>query len=278
MSITAAVSLASAAAALILMPSSAAAQIGYTVQSNGNGHLYRVDLVTGLATDLGAVGLSDAEGMTWMGGTLYGIGGTVAQLWDLTTPPGTLIGGTGTRSGIDAGLGDDPTTGLMYDMQGDSGASYLYSVNPTSGATSFIGSTGTFVDSLAIDASGAAYSAAAAFSAALYSVNLSNGALSLVGSLGLVGVSAQAGMDFDDAGVLWMLLSNGDIYSVSTATGLATLSATVTDASGAALSGFEGLAINNRDGGHPEVPEPGTAAFLVAGALGLVGVARRRRV
>ncbi len=109
--------------------------LAYSVMSNGNGHLYQIDLSTGAATDLGLVGFGDAEGLAFWNGRLLAIGGTVNELWDITTPPGSLIGATGTRVGIDAGLGTNPVTGKVYNYQGSVSTSGLYEVNPNTGAT-----------------------------------------------------------------------------------------------------------------------------------------------
>ena len=74
-----------------------ASVIGYSVMSNGDDHLYEINFTTGSATDLGLVNFDDAEGMA-MGadGTIYAAGGTVQDLWNITTPPGSLIGAMGT--------------------------------------------------------------------------------------------------------------------------------------------------------------------------------------
>ena len=102
-----------------------AAPICYSVNSNGTDRLYRIDLTTGVATDLGALSFIDAEGVEIVNGTIYGIGGTTNEFWNLTTPPGSLIGATGTRNGVDAGLGYNPATGTLYNLNGSSGSSSL---------------------------------------------------------------------------------------------------------------------------------------------------------
>jgi hypothetical protein len=51
------------------------APIGWSVQSDGDDQLYRIDLATGTAVAVGAVGFSDVEGLSFdpISGVLYGI-------------------------------------------------------------------------------------------------------------------------------------------------------------------------------------------------------------
>jgi hypothetical protein len=245
-----------------------ASPIGYSVQSNGNDHLYAIDLATGVASDLGLIGFGDAEGLSFdSAANLYAIGGNEGQFWNITTPPGFLIGSTGPRAGIDAGLDSDPTTGKMYNIQGAPGSS-LYEINVTNGAATLIGSDTEFSDGMAINSSGQAFAADAVFSNSLYRVNLANGALTAVGPMGF-SPNAQAGMSFDQDGTLYMLLSNGGIYTVNTGSGAATFVANVTF-QGARLADFEGLAI-------PKVPEPAALSLAGIGAINVLMLRFRRR-
>jgi V8-like Glu-specific endopeptidase len=213
----------------------------FSIRSNVDHRLYRINLMTGEATPMGGpMAFTDAEGMA-MGpnGTIYAIGGTVGELWNVTSPPGAKIGDTGPRSGIDAGL--DFYNGVLYNMNGASGSSTLYRVNPATGAAAAVGTTNVFLDGLAIRHDGAAYGVDWIFSDSLYRVNINTGATALVGPLGLGNVSAQAGLSFiGDA--LWAITSTGEIYHLDTATGAATQVAEVTIA-GSKAGGWEGLAI-----------------------------------
>jgi len=242
---------------ILVLAGAALAQgpIGYSVQSNGNDHLYRIDLSTGQATDLGLVGLNDAEGLSFgPGGNLYAIGGTVMEFWNITTPPGNLVGPTGPRSGIDAGLGY--YNGVMYNMQGDSAGSYLYTINTNTGAATLVGRGTKFADNIAI-LNGIGYAADFIFDDSLFKVDLATGQFTLVGPLNIGNVSLQAGTDFY-GNTLYSLTSDGRIFTINTSTGQATFVANVS-----AGAGWEGLAI---------VPEP-TSLLL----LGLAGLLLRRR-
>src|SRR5688500_10110477 len=242
-------------AGLALATSSAFAGIsviGYSVQSNGDDHLYEINFGTGVATDLGLVGFDDAEGMTMgPGGTIYAAGGTVQALWNITTPPGSLIGAMGTLSGVDSGM-DMHGNGTVYLVSAGIGGSgtELYTINPATGLATSIGMGTYFADNLAISNAGIAYAGDFIFENELYTVNLATGQQTLVGAMG-IDPFAQAGTDFGSDGILYALLSSGEWYTLDTATGAATLGGSIRSATGAPLTGWEGLAMN-------PVPEPGT--------------------
>ncbi len=264
------------AATAVLATCVSAAPIGYSVSSNGNDHLYRIDLITGVATDLGQLSFGDAEGLELVNGTLYGIGGTISEFWNLTTPPGSLIGATGPRLGLDAGLGYNPVSGVMYNVQASgTGNSDLYRVDMATGAATLVGNGVYFGDNVAINGSGSAYAVDGVFQNTLYSINLSTGAATAIGGLGAGFYSVQVGSDFDSDGTLWALTSTGYIYSINTTTGAAALQAEVrlNSIEGAPLSGFEGLAIETS---AAQVPEPATAVSIVAGLGALVFLRRRQ--
>jgi len=253
--------------ALAIPVTASAAPLLYSVQSNGNDHLYSIDAASGVATDLGLIAFNDAEGLAFAGSTLYAIGGSTAQLWDITTPPGVLIGGTGARAGVDAGMDYNALTGTMYNIQGTGGASSLYTINLATGAATLVGGSSAFADNLGINGAGAAYALDGIFTDSLYSVNLATGAMTLIGNLGLGNISDQFGTTFV-GGTLYALSSSGQLYTVNTTTGAATLLANVTCGAGP-CAGWEGLAA-------PAAPEPATL-LLVGTALGALASRRRRQ-
>jgi len=205
-----------------------ASPVLYSVQSNGDDHLYSIDAATGVATDLGRLAFGDAEGLAFAGSTLYAVGGSTQELWNITTPPGVLVGATGTRNGIDAGLDFDNRSGTMYNLNGDQGTSSLYTINLATGAATLVGSNGVFGDGFAVGPTGSAYAIDGIFTDSLYGIDLLTGAASLIGNLGLGDISVQFGLTFGDDGALYGLDSNGNLYRLNTSTGAATLVATTT--------------------------------------------------
>lgn len=239
-------------------------QIGYSIQSNGNDHLYEIDLTTGIATDMGQINFGDSEGMTFgPGGFLYGIGGSVDEFWNIST--NTMIGATGARKGIDAGLDWDGST--MYNLNAENGVSGLYTIDTATGLATQVGSSTIFADNLAIHPAGRAFAIDGIFTDSLYSVDLSTGAFTLIGGLGVGNISNQFGSAFA-LDRLYALSSDGSIYTVDTLTGVLTLIAMVQDPNGVGLSGWEGLAIR-------PIPSPSGIVLIVLGMYG-AGAGRRR--
>lgn len=258
------------AIAALVVSQGAFAAIGYSVRSNADHHLYRIDLNTGAAVDLGQIGFNDAEGLAFAGSSLYAIGGYYGEFWNITTPPGSLVGYPGYRRGQDAGLDYNAVTGTMYNINSDSDGSWLYTIDLATGAATYVGQSSIFADGLAINSAGVAYASDFIFSDSLYRVNLISGELTLVGGLGF-DANLQSGMGFDNSGRLWALTHDGVIYSMNTSTGAATQVANVT-LGGVRIGGFEGLACTGGEQVIPELPAP-----MLASLAGLVGLAWKRR-
>src|SRR5690349_4044030 len=92
------------------------APIAFTVQSDGDDQLYRIDLATGLATPVGFVGFADVEGIAFnpLTNVLYGVDDATQQLItiNVNTGAGTAVGSLGLPS-------LDVNPGLRFDNFGN---------------------------------------------------------------------------------------------------------------------------------------------------------------
>lgn len=255
------------AAAVALAAASVPAQagpIGYSVRSDEDVSLYRINLGTGAATLIGPVepfGITDVDGLAFQPGTnvLFGVDDVFDFLItiDLATGLGLGVGDLGV---------DVLDTGLTFDAAGnlylaDEGTQGFYSVDPTTGAATLIGSTGREIT--ALGAVGSTVYGIDDENNQLVTIDPATGATTLVGDLGVdVG---DTGLDAF-GGLLYAVEDDGRIFTIDPATGAAT-------EVGSTLDGFEGLAI----GPQAAVPEPATLALAGAGLAGLAGYRLRRR-
>jgi hypothetical protein len=238
--------------------------VGYTVQSNGDDNLYSIDLTTGAYTRIGPVGYSDVEGLGFsLDGTLYGVEGTEGHVItiDITTGQGTLVG-TCNLSGIDTGAAVDLETGTIYAFSSSYSYGYLYTISKDDGSETLLRSYPNLPgDSLAIGPGSIAYVADTFSTDALYSIKLVSPYDAFqVGSLGLGGGDLAGMARCPLTNMYYLLLEDGYLYTVDTATGHASLLSST-------ISGCEGFAI---------IPEPATICLLGFGALSLIH--RKRRV
>jgi len=243
--------------------SSVLAVTGYSVNSDGDGQLYAIDLNTGVAAPIGPVGFSDVEGLSFhpVTGVLYGVDDITEQLItiNLATGAGTPVGALGVGI-VDMGLTFDAAGNLW--MATDVPATF-YSINPATGAAAAVGPQGQFVTGLA--ASGhTVYGLGGDFVNNLVTINTATGATTPVGALGAGLNVTDGGIDFDNAGVLWGIEDGGNIFTINPVTGAGTVIS-------GTLSGFESLAIQ-----QTVIPEPATLVLLGLSAVGFV-LRRRRR-
>jgi hypothetical protein len=163
------------------------------------------------------------------------------------------------------GLEYQSSTGKLYGMSGGSSHGYhLYEINKTTGAASFVGSTGlTSFHNLGYNSHNGVMYMTNSNTDSLYTINLATGAATLIGPLGTS--TNPNSMAFNHhTGVMYMLdNSTNNLYTLSLTTGAATIVGNV------GTSNFLSLA-------YAPVPEPGTMAALGLGAAALA-VRRRRR-
>ena len=194
----------------------------------GDDSIYLLRLHDGDMWRLGTPGADNIEGLAMLpDGRIFGLDAFIDDFWDVTNIPSTFVGTTGPRLGVDGGLAYHPIFNRLYNLNGaenfDISHSWIYSIDPETGAASFVADDpNTYADSLAISAQGAAYATDNVFTGRFFRVNLGNGVLTPIGLLGIPR-SSQISLTFDQEGTLWAL-AGGDsqIYTINTTTGHAT--------------------------------------------------------
>jgi hypothetical protein len=197
-----------------------AALTAYSVQSDGDGKLYRIDLETGVATPV------RCDTQT---GACQSIGSLGVDITD-----------TGLAFGNDGNLylsTDAPKNPIRF-----------YRVDPKTGMAKSVGVQGREVTGLAGDQT-SLYGLGGDGTNVLVTVNPGTGAATVVGPLKHVTLQ-DGGLDFDHDGVLYGIddISSGSgkpsqIFTIDKSTGEATVVGTTRDPSGKPIHGFEGLAI-----------------------------------
>ena len=227
-----------------------AAPTGYSVRSDVDQKLYRIDMNTGVATELGATGFSKIEGLAInAAGEIYGVNPRTAQLVKCSATTGAC-----TAVGLLPNVFPSPTNaGLTFSS---TGVLYLaintvvYRVDPASAGTAALNSAGPALSGLA----GVAPSATCASGVyalggntdqgKFYCINTTNGAATLLGTLSGVS-SLDSGLDGDiTTGVVWGVTNDtpGRVFAVNPDT-LAVSNLNSITLAGSPIGGFESLAI-----------------------------------
>jgi hypothetical protein len=283
---------------MLLLPLNALADpVGFVA---GFDRLYRVDLGTGQATAVGAIGFNDVDGLAFApDGTLYGVAdataGSGSGLSDLlirintTTGAGTLVGplsglsGTGPGGGLDYGLAFT-CDGRLW-MSSDSTGQF-WEVTPASGQVRFVGNTGTSLSGLGARGNdvfgvGVQLGSGDASQQATYRVDLATAAVSRIGGLGVADTLSGAGADFDASGTFWATLDSqppdfnraSRIARIDLISGSATVTGSVIgiqdniSARGLALAPPGGCTVIPVASDPSSVPGPGLPMLVLLGAL-----------
>lgn len=226
-----------------------AGPIGYSVRSDVDRKLYRIDMATGFASEIGVTGINKIEGLAISAaGELFGVNPSTAQLV-------RCVAATGTCSVVGplAGLPQLQTNaGLAFASNGQlylAMNAVIYRVDPATGATAALGASGPALAGLA----GVAPSASCPSGlygmggngdrGRFYCINVATGTATLLGTLGVNPI--DVGLDGDPVtGLVWGISNDdpGQVFAVDPATLLVSNVSTVTLA-GKAIGGFESLAV-----------------------------------
>lgn len=269
--------------ALLLATTAAGAQsVGYATGydvATGSDSLYRIDLETGAATRVGALGtlgapgtagVLDVEGLAFHpDGTLYGAadgsptqGGTSDLLIRINSANGSasivaplqgLAGlGPGTGGQLDYGLAStcDGRLWLASDTLG-----HIWEVNRQDGSVRRVVTSGPLLSGLAAR-DNLLFGISVESAEALYRIDTQSFEITRVGNLGLANRIYDAGLDFDSGGRLWATLDymvapegqpvvfRNDIAELDPATGAMLRRLPITGAgTGTSTVQMEGLAI-----------------------------------
>ncbi len=262
-------------AGLLAASGAFAAAIGYSVRSDVDRKLYRVDMDTGVATAIGPTNFSKIEALAMSAASeLYGFNPATAQLVKCSpttgacTPVGLLIGLPLVQG--NAGLAFT-TNGAMYLAAN----AVVYRVDPATGAAAPLGGTGPALSGLAgvlptaNCASGLFGIGGNADRGKLYCINTTTGATTLLGPLSVNPL--DSGLDGDPVtGIVWGISNDdpGQVFAINPTT-LAVTHLNPVTLAGAPIGGFESLAIQHTADllSSQPVPTMSEAALLLLSLL-----------
>lgn len=252
----------------------ATAQTGYSVRSDGGSaagslddSLYSIDLATGEATAIGPTGFEDVESLAFGPGCirLFGVDDVTDQLLtcDLETGSCKAVGPLKVDV-TDTGLAFSPSGLLIMSTDAPKKPTNIYHLNPYTGEAARVGDQGQSITGLAVNSTGI-YGLGGDNANNLVVIDPFTGRAAPVGSLGSAVRLSDGGLDFAADGQLYGIndassrTGPSQVFTVDTATGQATVVATVRDDQGKAINGFEGLAVQ---GGICSGVSPGSVATI----------------
>ncbi len=211
---------------LVLIPNACADEYAYEV--NSLGQFGFIDLTTGVFTPLGTMSVT-LGGIGIYQGNIYGYELGTGTLYQVNSATGAVTQ-IGTTTFVYRGMGSTSAGLWGFDQN-----MALYSVDPTNGSTTLIGSTGLRNPSGFGVADGlTTLYVTPTFNAGcsgtwLYSVNTSTAAVRRIGKTGVCGIGAMA---VEDGTLYAGVFSPTAVYTVNEKTGAATLVADISGTSG----------------------------------------------
>jgi hypothetical protein len=259
-----------------------AAGVAYSIRSDGDQKLYRIDLKTGVTTPVGSAkssGFEGIEGLAFSPGcaTLYGVDDVKDRLvtCNRTTGACETVGSLGVDI-TDTGLTFANDGNLYMSTDAPKDPIRFFRIDPGTGNTTWVGDPGIEITGLAANPL-AVYGLGGDGKDVLVQIDPLTGAATTIGPLGSAVTLQDGGLDFDHDGTLYGIDDLGpgsgkasQIFKIDLATGKATVVAVTKDLQGKALNGFEGLAIDN---GMCSVRGFGSAVAIEAPALDGWGMA-----
>jgi streptogramin lyase len=219
-----------------------AARFGYSVSTAED--LYEIDLLTGSARRIGALGFSgDVEGLEFgQDRRLYAVDESSGRLYrvDRQTGAATVVGSLGVSvSGAGLAVDDDGVLWMTSNAN-------LYRVDTETGRATLVGTDVLGIDSLAWN--GEALYGLSVVTDSLYTIDRASGSATLVGSLGGIAFSSS-GLASESRGVLVGIATSPQrVFRLDAASGRATLLSQVSSAPTFRTLAIDGFRDTDRDG------------------------------
>jgi hypothetical protein len=292
----------------MLAVSASVARAGEVAYGEAYDTLYRIDLASHSATEIGAAGrygsqpIANISGLTATpDGTLYAVSGGLKVLVRVDPATGGssvvgslgLNGGTGQFDALDLGMTTD-CDGTLWLVSGT--LQQLWQVDPATGAATLVGSTGHPISGL-VAKGNVLYGTGGESDHTFYRIDRSTGAATAVGSFGAAVPAAlnSVSMSFDASGTLWAVLNYvppttgdtspdwSDLAKIDPATGAVTIVGPITGPESLRQIGMKGFLITPWQCGAvlAATPAPALSTWsllllaLGTGAIALLGLSRR---
>mgnify|MGYP000890143881 CR=1 FL=1 len=223
--------------------------IGYSVRSDVDRKLYRIDMATGVSSEIGVTGINKIEGLAINAtGELFGVSPSTAQLVKCAAATGvcTVVGSLAGLPQLQTNAGlAFASNGLLYLAAN----AVIYRVDPATGAATALGGSGPALSGLAgvapsaVCPSGLYGMGGNGDRGKFYCINIGTGSATLLGALGVSPV--DVGLDGDPAtGLVWGVSNDdpGQVFAVDPAT-LSVSNVNTVTLAGKAIGGFESLAV-----------------------------------